>query len=392
MKKIIDLGMHPFADTFISKEQTHLSEPVYPLQCLLNTETGEIRLSTITSADERYNLYDYSYTSSNSDFSRSHWNDYAKEVSKKLGLRKNSRVIEIGSNDGYLSGIFKGLGHDVVGVDSSSAMCKVAESSGIKTFNMIFDESASEHIEECFGKADLIIANNVFNHANNTVDFLLGVKRLLNTSGVFVFELPYWYNTVKDEKFDQIYHEHVTYFTVRYSHELLKSVGMKLIDVDIVDYHGGSIRVYANMSEDSSMTKKVSDLIKKEEEFGIFDPEMYVAFMKRITQKRNKFMKRVYDLKSQGFSIIGIGAPAKGNTLLNFYNLDSSILDYVTDSSEYKQGKYTPLTRVPIVGDEILKEYGVVYALVLSWNLPETLRRKLKNINSKIRFLNPYEE
>lgn len=392
MRKIIDLGMHPFADTFISKEQTYLSEPVYPLQCLLNIETGEIRLAANTNADERYNLYDYSYTSSNSDFSRSHWNDYAKEVIKKVGLSKNSNVIEIGSNDGYLSSIFKELGHNVVGVDPSSAMCQIAEHAGIKTFNMIFDKSTSDHIEERFGKADLIVANNVFNHANDTVDFLLGVKKLLKTSGVFVFELPYWYNTIKDEKFDQIYHEHVTYFTVRYSHELLKSVGMKMIDVDIVDYHGGSIRVYANTSKDPGMSKKIDDLIKQEEEFGLFDPKMYEEFMKRITEKRNKFMKKVYDLKTQGFPIIGIGAPAKGNTLLNFYNLDSSILDYVTDSSEHKQGKYTPLTRIPIVGDEILKEYGVVYALVLSWNLPQTLQRNLKKMNDKIRFLNPYEE
>ena len=391
MKKIIDLGMHPFADTFISKEQLQLSEPVYPLQCLLDTETYEIKLAVSTSADKRYNLYDYSYTSANSNFSRNHWDKYSEEVSKKAGLRKDSKIIEIGSNDGYLSKNFKSLGYDVVGVDSSRTMCNIAESLGIKTFNVVFDTKTSKHIKECFGKADLIVANNVFNHANDTTDFLLGVKSLLKPAGVFVFELPYWRNTIKDEKFDQIYHEHVTYFTVKYSYELLKSADMEIFDIDIVNYHGGSIRVYASNSKDSGINKKVEDLIRQEEELGLFDPKMYQDFMKKITYKRNKFMKKIYDLKSKGFPIIGVGAAAKANTFLNFYNIDHTIMDFITDASDSKKGKYTPLTRIPIVGDEVFADYDRVYAVILSWNISDPLKNKIKKINNKVIFLPPEE-
>jgi SAM-dependent methyltransferase len=389
-KKIIDLGMHPFADTFIAEDQIHMSEPVYPLSCLLDSKTGEIKLLVDTSADERYNLYNYSYTSSNSKFSRNHWIEYCEKVSKKVNLKKNSKIVEIGSNDGFLSKQFINLGHSVVGVDPSSFMCNLAESLGVKTFNVFFNRISSELIKESFGKADLIIANNVFNHANNTIDFLKGVKNLLNPDGTFVFELPYFYNTIKDKKFDQIYHEHVTYFTAKYSYNLFKSAGMAITDIELVDYHGGSIRVYGKISKDIKMIKKVENLIKKEEDFGLFDPSMYKSFMKNIIDERNSFMKKIYDLKSEGYPIVGVGAAAKANTFLNFYNIDNTILDYVSDSSVYKQKKYTPLTRIPIVGDEIFDNYGDVYALILSWNISDSLVENLKKINKRIKFLFPY--
>jgi hypothetical protein len=205
-----------------------------------------------------------------------------------------------------------------------------------------------------------------------------------------VFELPYFYNTIKDKKFDQIYHEHVTYFTAKYSYNLFKSAGMAITDIELVDYHGGSIRVYGKISKDIKMIKKVENLIKKEEDFGLFDPSMYKSFMKNIIDERNSFMKKIYDLKSEGYPIVGVGAAAKANTFLNFYNIDNTILDYVSDSSVYKQKKYTPLTRIPIVGDEIFDNYGDVYALILSWNISDSLVENLKKINKRIKFLFPY--
>ena len=398
--KIIDLGMHPFADTFVGKDQLGMSEPVYPLECFLDTDTGEIKVGCNTKADERYNLYDYSYTSANSQFARNHWIDYANEVSNKLALKPGSKIVEIGSNDGFLSKQFKELGYDVVGVDASIYMAQLAMDRGIKTFCNLFNSKSSDIIKDKFGKADLIVANNVFNHTNDAGDFLLGTRNLLSDDGVFVYELPYWFNTIKDKKFDQIYHEHVSYYTVKSSYELLKRSGLEIVDAEIVDYHGGSLRVFAKKCGmkkgpgfgfdevfDVKLNDKVASMIKEEEDFGLFNEETYQEFMEELYAKRNKFMAEIYRIKSEGYSIIGVGAAAKGNTFLNFYNLDNTILDYITDTSKHKQGKYTPLTRIPIVDDSIFAKYDKVYALILSWNISDIIKENLKKINNKIEFL-----
>ena len=387
MNKIIDLGMHPFADTFVSKNQLNESEPVYPLECFLDKDTGEVKVGVRTDAHGRYIAYDYSYTSANSKFSKDHWINFAKDVNEKLNLPKNSNVVEIGSNDGFLTKQFKDMGYNVLGVDPSPYVKDLALELGVETHCDFFGYEVSNNIGKDFGQANLIIANNVFNHTNDIEDFTTGVENLLNDDGIFVFELPYWYNTIKDQKFDQIYHEHVTYFTVKFSYELLKKHGLEIMDVDVVNYHGGSLRVFAKKKDEIVLQPHIKSMIEEEESFGLFKESTYVKFVQDLHQKRNTFLKKIYKIKSKGYSIIGIGAAAKGNTLLNFYNLDNSVIDYITDSSEHKQGKYTPLTRIPIVGDEIFGEYDKVYGLILSWNISDIIKENLRKINKKIKFL-----
>ena len=381
--------MHPHADTFISKEQLCLSEDVYPLECYLNEDSGDIRLGIATSANERYNLYDYSYTSSNSAFAKEHWDELSETLFNRFELNSSSYVVEVGSNDGYLIGRLAEKGVNTLGVDASEYMTKVAsKNNNIKTCCAIFGEEVGEDLLGRYGQADLVIANNVFNHANDPVDFAKGVKNLLKTNGVFVYEVPYWLNTIKDKKFDQIYHEHISYFTVKSSLELLKSVGLEIFDVQVVNYHGGSIRVFSKLKEQNRPVNAVIDkMIEDEKQLGLFDADTYASFMEEIKKQRNKFLQNLYNIKSQGYPIIAVGAAAKGNTFLNFYNLDSTVVDYVTDASIHKQGKYTPLTRIPIVGDEIFSKYDKVYALILSWNISDKLKSKLKEINKNIEFL-----
>ena len=386
--KIIDLGMHPYADSFIPKSELGISEPVYPLQCGLDTETGHIKLIYKTDPNQRYNLYPYSYTSSNSKVSRKHWEDFAEHTAKKLDLQPNDNVIEIGSNDGFLSVQYKSRGYSVLGIDPSKEMAALAEEQGIPTYCTIFSlERALDLKPQLGGSADLIVANNVFNHANDPVDFAKGVQELLSDTGTFVFQVPYWYNTITDEKFDQIYHEHPSYFTVKSACNLLKLAGLKVYDVEWFDYHGGSIRVYAS-KEDCVPTRDVREYITKEEDANLFDPEYYKEFMKKIKKKRDCFLSMLYGLSAEGHSIIAVGAAAKGNTFLNYYNLDSSIIEYVTDTSEYKVGKYTPLSRIPIQTDnEVFSKYDKIYAVILSWNISDLIKDKLKNINKNIQFL-----
>tara|TARA_R110000796_G_scaffold43261_1_gene106287 strand:- start:2251 stop:3417 length:1167 start_codon:yes stop_codon:yes gene_type:complete len=382
--KIIDLGMHPYADTFVPEEFLGKPEPVYPLQCGLDTDTGHISLIYETDPQERYNLYPYSYTSSNSKVAKAHWIEYAVSTGRKLGLGYGSKVVEIGSNDGFLTSQYKNIGCTVLGVDPSRTMAEIAEKDGVPTKCMVFDEKSSHDIND---KVDLVVANNVFNHANDPIDFAKGVKNILKDNGTFIFQVPYWLDTIRDLKFDQIYHEHPSYFTVKSACNILKEAGLNVFDVEWVDYHGGSIRVFAS-NDDREVCSSISSFITTEEEEGLFDPTRYEKFMKDIASDRDRFLCRVYEAKLAGHSIVAVGAAAKGNTFLNYYNLDHSVIDYVTDTSEHKIGKYTPLTRIPIASDEsVFSKYNTVCAVILSWNISDMLIGNLKKINKDIHFL-----
>lgn len=386
--KILDFGMHPYADTFVSKDQLSFTEPTLPLEVYLNELSGQIQLGYISHDYERYSLYSYSYTSSNSKFARDHWDAYYQKM-KELFNTKDSFVVEIGSNDGYLSQHFLKDNNKVLGVDPSAEMCKLAVDKGVETYNTLFTKAAADTVARKYGNAKLIVANNVFNHSNNPVDFAEGVANLLAKDGVFVFELPYWGSTVESGRFDQTYHEHVSYFTVKSTYSLLSKVGLKITGFELVDYHGGSLRVYSMKEESATTNPEVFDMIKKETEQGLFDIETYTKWQKTLAQKRNEFLKNLYSLKvaEPDVAIIGVGAAAKANTFLNYYNIDSTVLNYVTDSSTHKQGKYTPLTRIPIVGDEVFRDYEKVYALILSWNISDNLKEILLKINPNIKFI-----
>ena len=284
------------------------------------------------------------------------------------------------------------MGFRVLGVDPSHHMVELAKTNGIDTIPEVFSNTTSNKVKKLSGEVDLVCANNVLNHSNEPLDFVRGVNNILKTDGVFVFELPYWLNTIKSGRFDQIYHEHISYFTVKSSYELLRRAGFEIINIDVVDYHGGSLRVYSRKVSNECLTNEnkpdvVAEMIRKEEEAGLFDLETYQKYMLEISRKRNNLLKKIYEIKTEGKPIVAVGAAAKGNTFLKFYNLDKSILDYVTDSSPHKQGKYTPVTRIPIVSDDIFSDYDEVFALILSWNISSKLKDQLLSINKNVKFL-----
>jgi hypothetical protein len=254
----------------------------------------------------------------------------------------------------------------------------------------LFDENVGEKILKEYGKAKLVAANNVYNHSNNPLGFTKTVTNILSSDGYFVFEQPYWFTTIQSGKFDQIYHEHVSYYTVKSVKELLAKAGMKIKSAKIVDYHGESLRIIAQLAESiKEESEEVKRMIEKEEEFGLFSEELYKKYMEDNIRARNLFMERIFKIKQNGGTIIAIGAAAKGNTFLNFYGLDNSLVDFVTDSSPHKQGKFTPATRIPIVGDEIFSKYKEPYALILSWNIAHQLKPILEKINPNIKFISP---
>lgn len=390
--EIVNLGMHPMADTFIEKKDFYNADKVYPLICDLCQDCAQIQLRTITNPDERYVEVDYSYTASNSTASRAHWDNYASEVSNKCKLLPDDFIIEIGSNDGYLLQQFKILGFRPRGVEPSPTIAKLATQAGLDVdLDYFSSKYASSALKSLKIKPKLIVANNVFNHSNDPLDFAEGIKILLDDDGIFVFELPYWLTSIEENKFDQIYHEHVSYFTVTYSVNLFNKIGMKVIDVELVDYHGGSIRVYVTKNCQAIQNISVSQFISKENSARLFEIKKYEEFTNEIIKTRNIFLKKLYSLIEGNVPVVCIGAAAKGNTFLNFYNLDSSVINFITDASDNKLGKYTPRTRILITEDSVLSSYGQVVAIILSWNIAAMLKNKLASVNKNILFISPYE-
>ena len=349
-------------------------------------ESGIIQVGNITKPEDRYNLYDYSYTSGNSEYSRSHWKNFCKDVTENIKIKK-CKVYEIGSNDGFLLSNFKKFGHKVMGIDASKFMVNIANKNKIPTIQEIFTDKSSKKILKKYGKGDLIVANNVLNHANDPNNFIKGVSNLLDNDGTFVFELPYWLKTVKSGKFDQIYHEHVTYFTIYMAFNILKKNSFQITKIEQNEYHGGSIRVYSKKNPKPKLNTKIKNYINNEKKSGIFDNKIYNKMSKFIVQKKNKTIKQIKHYKSKGYIIAGIGAAAKANTLINTFGLNNTHIDFITESSKYKIGKYTPKSRIPIYNDKKLTKYKKICAILLTWNLKKQLKKKLLTINKDINFI-----
>jgi SAM-dependent methyltransferase len=388
VQKILDFGQHAYADTFIAADQLNLSEPVFPLQVNLCPESGSIQLGYVSNAEDRYRLYSYSYTSSNSKTARNHWDEYAATV--KSRCRDSKFIVEIGSNDGYLINQFCGKDIRIIGIDPSEEMCEIAKQGGAEVIPKLFCESVAHNLVASTGHAEVIMANNVFNHANDPVAFAKAVSALLTTDGIFVFEVPYWLSMIESGRFtDMVYHEHPTYFTVKMAWNLLKAAGLEITDFDVVNYHGGSLRVFARRDTGGAMPVQVEDAIARETQIGLFDPRFYEVVQRRFEQQRDAWLQDFYKLRlaEPDAVFIGVGAAAKANTWLIWHGLNKTHLHCITDSSAFKQGKYTPLSRIPIRSDAEFAQHNEPYAVILSWNIGEGLRNAILNINPRTRFI-----
>jgi len=388
VEKILDFGQHAYADTFVSESQLNLSEPVFPLQVWMNSESGSIQLGYVSHAEDRYSLYSYSYTSSNSATARAHWDEYADTV--KSRCQNPKFVVEIGSNDGYLINQFRGEEVRAMGIDPSMDMCRIAKERGVEVMPALFCEPVAKDLRTRVGGANVIMANNVFNHANDPVSFARAVAQLLADDGVFVFEVPYWLSMIESGRFtDMVYHEHPTYFTVKMAWNVLQAAGLEITDFDVVDYHGGSLRVFARRATGSAVPVQIEDAIARETQIGLFDSRFYQVTQRRFEQQRDAWLHEFYKLRmaEPDAVFIGVGAAAKANTWLTWHGLNKTHLKYVTDASAFKQGKHTPLSRIPIAHDLVFAEYERPYALILSWNIGPGLRQAILNINPNTRFL-----
>lgn len=388
MVPIIDLGQHGFADSFFPKSQMELALQSAPLVCQLDQDSGLVQLLNLTESDQRYAGLEYSYTSSNSQTARAHWQDFISRVNDFKSMKSGS-VLEIGSNDGFLLSLAKFYTGDVLGVDASPYMTDIANQSGINTLVGPFGESEilKEEIKKRRPTFDFIFANNVLNHSNDPINFVRHVSELLKEDGIFVFEVPYWYDTITSLHFDQIYHEHVTYFTAKSAVSLLSTAKLSIRDISVVDYHGGSLRIVASKGN-VDKCEMTTALIAQEEVERLFSPDRYCEYVQAITLKRDAFMEKIYNHHNLERKLIfGVGAAAKANTLLTFYGFSSEIMDFILDSSPHKQGKITPVTRIPIIGDERISGISNGLGVVLAWNIATPIQKKLLEINDELEFI-----
>jgi 2-polyprenyl-3-methyl-5-hydroxy-6-metoxy-1,4-benzoquinol methylase len=388
LSQIINLGKHSFADRFISKKNLKKRDPLYPLIVDICKKCSFIQLKYITNPKDRYVEVDYSYTSSNSSYSRNHWDQFLKDVEKIISKKNFKKVLEIGANDGYLSQNFAKKNYKVVAVDASKYMINlIKKRSNLNTENLIFDFTNSKILKKKYNLQDIIIANNVFNHSDNPSNFLKGVKSILNKKGIFIFEQPYFTKSIKEKKFDQIYHEHVSYFTIKNIQNLLEKNGFKVLKINLNNYHGGSIRTFAILKENNLKSLDTKKMIKKENKSGVNNILFYKKFNDHIKTRKKIVLRKIKKLRSENFQIFGIGAAAKANTLLTYYNLDNKKIKFITDGSKFKINKFTPKTRIKILKDERLKKFDKIACIILAWNISKLLKNKLKKINKKIKFI-----
>jgi 2-polyprenyl-3-methyl-5-hydroxy-6-metoxy-1,4-benzoquinol methylase len=385
IKKIIDLGKHPLADSFLKRNQIKL-EKKEKLECFINTKTKKIFLKSKFPANYRYNNVDYSYTSSNSRLSREHWENFQNVVEKKYKI-KNKKILEIGSNDGYLLSKFQ-KNNNVLGIDSSATMVKIAKNNNIPSIKKVFDKETSVQIKKKYGKFDIIIANHVLNHADDDLSFLVGCINLLDKNSILIIEVPYWGYQVKNSFFDQIYHEHRNYFTISYFNYLQKKLDLKIIDLEMNNYHGKSIRIFMCKKKSKyKLSKKLEKFLLNESKLKLYDIKTYKTFTKNIETYKKIILTKLKKIANNSSTVVAIGASAKGNTFLNYMGLNSKIISAVTDSSLHKIGKYTPGSHIKIYGDSFFKNKEKIYAIILSWNFSKMLKKNVLKYNKNIKFL-----
>lgn len=375
----VDLGVSPLANSYRTEEQLDQPEPVYPLCALVCDECWLVQVPPVVRPEEIFR--NYAYFSSWSQSWLAHCQDYVERMIPRLQLAPDSRVVEIASNDGYLLRYFVDHDIDVLGIEPAENVAAVARDRGIETVTEFF---SAELAAELAGErpADLIIANNVLAHVPDLNDFVEGLKVLLADSGCITIEVPHLLQLIRNLEFDTIYHEHIFYFSLVALHPVMRRHGLVIEDVDRIPTHGGSLRLYVRHLKSGREPKaSVAELFRAEREAGLDKAETYDGFDASVKDEGQRIAATVSGLVDEGARIAGYGAPAKGNTLLNYCGIGRDSVRYTVDANPEKQGKYLPGTHIPILDPAEIERDKPDYVFILPWNLRDEIEKKLHYIS-----------
>ena len=373
----VDLGMSPLCESYLRPEQLNQMESFYPLHVFVCERCFLVQLEEFVSPDRIFT--EYAYFSSYSDSWLDHCRHYAEQMLGRFCLSERSLVVELASNDGYLLQYFVRKGIPVLGIEPAANVAKAAEEKGIPTLVRFFGKQLASELASLGKKADLLVGNNVLAQVPDLCDFVAGMKTLLKPQGVLTLEFPHLLKLMEGNQFDTIYHEHFSYFSFLAAQEIFRAHGLELFDVEEVPTHGGSLRIFGRHAEDASkpVTSRVLELSAREESLGLKNLDSYRAFSEGVKKTKRELLRCLIKAKDERKSIVGYGAPGKGNTLLNYCGVGKDLIDYTVDRNPYKQGRFTPGTHIPIYPPERIRETQPDYLLILPWNLKSEIMQQM---------------
>lgn len=374
----LSLGNSPLANLYLDESELHTTEAYYPLEVFVCDSCFLVQLEEYETAERIFSAT-YAYFSSYSESWLQHCKEYTDMIVDRFFLNKHSHVLEVASNDGYLLQYFKEYGIPVRGVEPAKNTAEVARKRGIPTDVTFFNSTYAKKLLEYDQQGDLIIGNNVLAHNPDLHDFVEGLNIALKPDGVITMEFPHLLRLMEKNQFDTIYHEHFSYFSFNVALTLFAKHDLEVFDVEEIPTHGGSLRIYAQHKEDipKPRTQRVEKLLEKEATAGLFDVDTYYKFGENVKLTKRLLLQCLIHLKNSGKKIVGYGAPAKGNTLLNYCGIRTDFLDYTVDRNPAKQGKYLPGTHLPIMHPDVIKQHKPDYILILPWNIKDEIMQQL---------------
>jgi len=382
-QKLVDLGMSPLANSYLTSDQINHMESYYPLRAFVCNKCLLVQLEEFETPEHIFT--NYAYFSSYSQTWLKHVEDYVNATINRFNIDQNSQVIEIASNDGYLLQNFQKKNIPILGIEPAANVAKVSKEKGIPTLVKFFGMETAKELALAGKQADLLIAINVMPHVPNLIDFIKGLKILLKSNGVITIQFSaYLLQLIRQNEFDTVYHEHFSYFSLLSVQQILLSHGLEIFDAEELPIHGGSLRIYVKHVENNTLTtsENVNHIIQREKQFGLDNILTYEKFQNQITTLKQKTWEFFTTAKNANKKIVCYGAPAKGNTFLNYCGIDTELVEYTVDVNPHKQGLFLPGTHIPIKKPEDVQETKPDYLLILAWNLKDEIMTQMSYIRN----------
>ncbi len=378
---VVDLGMSPLCQKHVTPENANKLEKFFPLHAFVCHSCWLVQLDEFASPEEIF-ADEYAYFSSYSDSWLQHAKNYTEKMITEFDIDENALVAEIASNDGYLLQWFVKKGIPILGIEPAGNCAEVARSKGVRTEVRFFGIETAKALSEKYKKASLLLGNNVLAHVPDINDFVGGMKIMLAEGGIITMEFPHLQRLIEENQFDTIYHEHFSYLSFTTVQHIFAHHGIRLFHVEELPTHGGSIRIFGKHESDESkpVRESVREMLEREEALGFKTLAFYTRFEEQVKETKRKLIEFLIQAKRAGKTVVGYGAPGKGNTLLNYCGIRTDFIDYTVDRSPHKQGNFLPGSRIPIYAPEHIRETKPDYVLILPWNLKKEISEQMSFI------------